>query len=328
MSLSEKNKWEIIFLNRHPYGPKLSINDIARIVKCNRNTVMRWLSCYERTGGVEEKVRSGRPRQTSNIQDQSMIERVSEEPEMTSELISTRMKRKGVQVSSRTVRRRFNEFGFSYSAPLLKPLLTETHQLKRFEWSRKYMQFDWNKVIFSDETTVHMDRPPSRVWQRRGARFPFSTVKHPQKLHLWGCFCSQGFGEIFMFGQNLNSELLCKIYEKALLPSAANWMDDWILQEDNDPKHMSKFSKKWKEKHNVQRLPWPPQSPDLNPIENVWKILKCKLRTYQPRTIVGMKKKILKIWRQLSIDYAENLVNSMPSRLEACISSNGGYTPY
>ena len=131
-----------------------------------------------------------------------------------------------------------------------------------------------------------------------------------------------------MFSQNLNSTLLCEIYKKALLPSAANWMDDWILQEDNDPKHMSKISRKWKEEHHVQRLPWPPQSPDLNPIENVCKILKCKLRSYRPRTIVGMKKKISEIWRLLSIDYAENLVNSMPSRLEACISSNGGYTPY
>ena len=132
---------------------------------------------------------SGRPRETSATQDQSMIESLCVEPEMTSELVSSNMKRKGVQISSRTVRRRLNEFGFKYSAPLLKPLLSETHQFKRLDWSRKHMQLDWKKVIFSDETTVYMDRPPSRVWQRRGARFPFSTVKHPQKLHLWGCFC-------------------------------------------------------------------------------------------------------------------------------------------
>ena len=166
------------------------------------------------------------------------------------------------------------------------------------------------------------------LMQKPGARNPVWTIKHPLKLHIWGCFSSKGFGEIFMFTQNLNSDLLCTIYERALLPSAEIWFDDWILQEDNDPKHMAKKSQKWKVEHNVHRMPWPAQSPDLNPIENVWKVLKGQLRHYHPRTLIGLKRCVSDIWRQFSIEYAKNLVNSMSSRLQACISSNGGFTPY
>ena len=114
----------------------------------------------------------------------------------------------------------------------------------------------------------------------------------------------------------------------AFLPSAETWFDEWILQEDNDPIHMSKFSQKWTVDHNIHRMTWPAQSPDLNPIENVWKVLKCQLRKYQPRTLSGMKTAVSEIWRQFSIEYAQNLVNSMPRRLEGCISSKGRFTPY
>ena len=70
---------------------------------------------------------------------------------------------------------------------------------------------------------------------------------------------------------------MCSIYERGLLPSACELFGedsiDWILQEDNDPKHHSRICKIWKE-NEMTVLPWSSMSPDQNPIENVWRIIK------------------------------------------------------
>ncbi|EFN74823.1 Transposable element Tcb1 transposase, partial [Camponotus floridanus] len=90
------------------------------------------------------------------------------------------------------------------------------------------------------------------------------TVKHGIKVHLWGCFSKQGFGTLHLFTYNLNAERMLQIYKKALLPFAKRWFirknDDWILQEDNDPKHRSKLCTEWKTQSGIVTLDWPSQS--------------------------------------------------------------------
>ena len=75
------------------------------------------------------------------------------------------------------------------------------------------------------------------------------------------------------------------IYKKALLPSVKCWFieqnEDWILQEDNDPKHQSKVCTEWKETSGIKQLKWSSCWPDANPIENVWAYMKQRLRGRQ-----------------------------------------------
>ena len=104
---------------------------------------------------------------------------------------------------------------------------------------------------------------------------------HPSKVYVWGCFSSFGFGSLFIFETNLNSQLLIQIYKKHLLKSAQEWFgsnsNTWWLLEDNDPKHTSKIATKFREENNIQKLDFPSYSPDLNIIENFWGIMKDKI---------------------------------------------------
>ena len=105
-------------------------------------------------------------------------------------------------------------------------------------------------------------------------------------MHVYGCFSEEGFGNIYCFTNNLNADLLYTIYKITLLPSAKKLFgkdnDSWVLQEDNDPKHTSGKAQEWRDNNQVNRISWPSQSPDLNPMENVWAVLKANVGNHQP----------------------------------------------
>ena len=102
-----------------------------------------------------------------------------------------------------------------------------------------------------------------------------------------------GFGQLYLFQDNLNADLLITNYEYALLPSAREMFDDtedpWLLYEEKDPKHTSKKVKNWKDENGVERMESSAQSPDLNPIDNVYALLKIKVNNREPKTIEDLE---------------------------------------
>ena len=84
----------------------------------------------------------------------------------------------------------------------------------------------------------------------------------------------------------------------------------------------------FKDKNSINVLRWPANSPDLNPIENVWGLLKLKIRAKQPKSINGLKRLINKEWKSFDNSYCENLITSMENRTSSCIAANGDYICY
>ncbi|ORD98770.1 TCB2 [Hepatospora eriocheir] len=71
-------------------------------------------------------------------------------------------------------------------------------------------------------------------------------------------------------------------------------LDEFILQQDNDPKHTSNVVKDWLDEKNIDVLPWPPQSPDMNPFEHIWAYMKMCLRRKGKLNKKILKMKLLK----------------------------------
>ena len=135
-----------------------------------------------------------------------------------------------------------------------------------------------------------------------------------------------------MFTENLNGNKLCAIYNTSLLKSARDVFgtqnSDWILQEDNDPKHYSHVAQQWKKDNGVTQLEWPSQSPDVNPLENAWAVLKANVASHNPKNRKSLVRHIKSEWKKLTPAYAQALVNSMKRCIETVIKAKGDNTPY
>lgn len=190
--------------------------------------------------------------------------------------------KKGVNINERTVRWCLNEAGAKYNRPLSKPLLNDNHREKRLKWVEDHRTTNWDQLIFTDETTIRLNSAKGFVWNLPGKKRIVRTIKHPIKVNAWGWFSTQEFGRVLCFNENLNDDLMCDIYKYGLLSTAqkqfGHYLTLWKLQEDNDPRHTSELSTNWRMNNNVYKIDWPSMSPDLAPIENVWQLLKMKLR--------------------------------------------------
>ncbi len=127
MPLSDKIKWEIVFLAKHRRGPQLTAYEIAKEMRCDKKTVSYWIKRYEETGGVEEESKSGRPRKTNEKEDKLLFSIQERDREATASEISRKLEKKNIEVSANTVRRRLRERGLKFLPSLVKPLLTDKH---------------------------------------------------------------------------------------------------------------------------------------------------------------------------------------------------------
>ena len=120
------------------------------------------------------------------------------------------------------------------------------------------------------------------------------------------------------------------ILQRKMFPSAKMLFGNnhWIFMQDNDPKHKAEMNMRYLENKNVNVLEWPAQSPDLNPIENLWMTLALKTKERKCRNEDELFRTLQNAWNELEKNTLEKLVSSMPNRCLMVINDNGLPTKY
>ncbi len=104
---------------------------------------------------------------------------------------------------------------------------------------------------------------------------------------------------------------------------ALKMVHEWVFQHDNDPKHIAKATKEWFKKQHIKVLEWPSQSPDLNPIENLWSELKVRVAKHQTRNLNDLERICKEEWDKIPPELCANLVANYKKRLTSVIANDG-----
>lgn len=101
-----------------------------------------------------------------------------------------------------------------------------------------------------------------------------------------------------------------------------------MFVEDNARPHTEKFCMAEKDSRPWIRVEWPPNSPDLNPIENIWRRMKEKIYKgpNPPKKIGDLREAVLKAWDEITRDEIVGEIHSMPWRIHECYNRRGGIT--
>ena len=144
---------------------------------------------------------------------------------------------------------------------------------------------------------------------------------------VWGCFQGSKLGPLALCpGGRINATNYCNILQEHLLPFWQTLDQDAIFVQDGAPPHRAKYTKAWLKKNKVTPMVWPAQSPDLNPIENLWQQVKMAIerRTSRPKTEEELLDALQEEWENLrKRDALGTLIKSMRKRIRDVVKANG-----
>ena len=198
-------------------------------------------------------------------------------------------------------------------------------------------------MSFGEGSSLQMNAVCSSTLRRRNFGSLKTFVPDPVErdqwqvsVLVWGAIKYNQTSILEIVNGNLNAAKYLSILKRRLMRNLPDLRDSspldvvedtLIFQQDNASVHTANEVKTYFQERSIYVLPWPPKSPDLNLIEEVWAWLKNGLkRSY--RDVEELEEDIIYIWESIPSEFIKKLYDSMKNRIQAVIEAQGGPTDY
>jgi transposase len=339
--------------------PKLSMAGIAKRIGSTTGFVKRWVDHYERFNDVADNARTGRPPIYDEATKRRAAELIKEPGTRTAARVAGRLLEEGHRAASRsTVARILRSEGLKFLPLQKKPKLSEEHKRKRLAFAKKYLSVDWTGVAMSDSKYFYAQpthsSPATRRWQLPADREVVEVVKHSAAVHVYMAVTAFGCTQLIIVtggkqkpphgkkffdktGKNYlrgvgEEEYRSCVLQKMLIdinnlfqptPHALTW----IFQQDGAPAHTAASTKQLLGRvlsPSRLMLDWPPNSPDLSWIENVWAWMDRKLRERPDcKNENELIQNLQEIWGSIPLTMLRNCAAGMKRRMEKVLEKKG-----
>lgn len=239
--------------------------------------------------------------------------------------------------------------------------LTEKNMQQRLSFCKANKKRAWASVMITDRKKFHFKYPGCRVkrvqWVQRGEQRTAARPNNPMAVNMYAGITCHGVTKAHLVtgtskmttnfknkkgqqSRNITSEEYREVLTRTLLPEGHRLLHNktlltgWVLQQDNDPtdkRSAQAALQDWNawSSRRVTLLPgWPPNSPDLSPIENAWAWVEAEVDSRGCTNFENFQETLLEVWENLPPHIVKGLMRSIPDRLRECVEKKGGKTPY
>jgi predicted transcriptional regulator len=219
----------------------------------------------------------------------------------------------------------------------LRTHLTDSSKLKRLNFAYDHVSNTgrWQRTVFSDEKRFCLQGPDSYryEWYLPGTapKTEDQTARYKESFMVWGAIGYDYKCPLYVCEVSEDATFYCHLLALHFFPHAKErYPYGFFFIQDNAPPHRASLTQEFLKLQNCTVLTWPPYSPDLNCIENMWGLLSSAVYKDHPtyNTLGELEAAVLKAWDDIPMSKVNALVSSMPSRLKAAIKEEGGHTDY
>lgn len=317
----------------------LTFSEISKKLNCSRKKVYNAIKHYEKNQSFESITRK-RSRITSQRTDHLIVKMSKSDPFLTAPRIREQIQEQlGINISTSTIKNRLRENNLFGRIARRKPHVSQKNRIIRVNFAKVHLEKPlsyWNNVLFTDESKFNRFASDGKSYVRRNIntefdpRYTTKTIKHGGgSVLVWGGFSWYGVGPITRIEGIMDQLAYKNILMNIMLPYAEEDMPlKWKLVQDNDPKHTAKSVKKWISDNKIEVVPWPAQSPDLNPIENLWHDVDKRIDRSNATNMNILWTEIQKAWYSIPLERCQSLIQSMHRRFTAVVKNKGFPTQY